>query len=415
MADEKEIIVLKGQQAIDLWLKGKDAWNAWVEKNPVADVSFQGQRFTHNLNNQNIPSEKYPFAGFNFPDGKTDFSNSQFERENVYFTGVNFGNGEVSFYRAKFLKNVFFDATMFKSGIVLFTGAQFGTGNTSFHAARFGDCKVFFNFTKFGSGMIDFRELSLGTSEFTFENSDFNGRAIFSDLNNTGKISALSFRRSAFEKSFEISSKESFGIVVDMVGTRTTHQVSLEGLECTVQTENGSSFAEAGAWLKKIRVIDPSDIERLRRLKELAENNRDHRKAIDFHVMEMQAARWHESSIADLLFEFLYQVSSDYGRSEFRTLLSMVICWLGFGFLYSDRATKVLGLWDTVTAALKLSGGQMFPFIPNSSNVREIGAMALYGSEQLPGWLFLGAFAQSLISIVLLFLLGLALRNRFRV
>ena len=82
MADAAERAVLSGQDAIDLWQQGRDVWNAWVAENPVADIDFSGVDFS-----------KYgdvSFAGFRFPNGKKDFSETVF------------GDGDVSFSRATF-------------------------------------------------------------------------------------------------------------------------------------------------------------------------------------------------------------------------------------------------------------------------------------------------------------------------
>ena len=40
MADAEERGVSEGQDAIDPWRQGRDAWNAWVAENPVADIDF---------------------------------------------------------------------------------------------------------------------------------------------------------------------------------------------------------------------------------------------------------------------------------------------------------------------------------------------------------------------------------------
>ena len=36
---------LAGQDAVDLWLAGKDAWNEWVEKHPNGSVNFTDVKF----------------------------------------------------------------------------------------------------------------------------------------------------------------------------------------------------------------------------------------------------------------------------------------------------------------------------------------------------------------------------------
>ena len=45
MSEHKEEIILAGQEAIDLWLKGKEAWNQWVDNNRDAQVNFEGVNF----------------------------------------------------------------------------------------------------------------------------------------------------------------------------------------------------------------------------------------------------------------------------------------------------------------------------------------------------------------------------------
>ena len=82
-------MVLAGQDAIDLWQQGADAWNDWVAENPVADVDFSGVDFT-----------KYggvSFEGFRFPKGKKDFSETVFGDGIVGFYGADFGDGDVRF------------------------------------------------------------------------------------------------------------------------------------------------------------------------------------------------------------------------------------------------------------------------------------------------------------------------------
>ncbi len=46
MADAEEREVLAGQDTIDLWQRGHDAWLAWVAENPAADIDFSGVDFS---------------------------------------------------------------------------------------------------------------------------------------------------------------------------------------------------------------------------------------------------------------------------------------------------------------------------------------------------------------------------------
>ena len=112
-------------EAVRLWLKGKDAWNKWVEENPECDVDFSEVDFGYlrkQCNNDDIS-----FSLFKFPIGNVDFFQAQFGEGNVYFSDAQFGEGNVSFY-----------------------GPQFGKGNVNFYKAHFGEGNVNFDVSRFG-------------------------------------------------------------------------------------------------------------------------------------------------------------------------------------------------------------------------------------------------------------------------
>lgn len=166
-------------------------------------------------------------------------------------------------------------------------------------------------------------------------------------------------------------------------------------------------------WISKARAVDPQDIERFRRLKEFAGNNKDHEQALKFNVMEMQAKRWHKSNTLGLVIEFIFQKSSNYGRSEIRPFLWMVFLWMSCGILYYWMSNTVAS--GKFCTALIFSLGQMFSFVPISRTARSDGAKILFCEDVLPNLVISLATFQSLASIVLIFLFGLSLRNRFKV
>ncbi|KZN49885.1 hypothetical protein [Pseudoalteromonas luteoviolacea] len=54
----KKVAKLDGDDALLLWLKGKDVWNKWMEQNPKAEVSFEGVKFNYAwLKNQLVDQE----------------------------------------------------------------------------------------------------------------------------------------------------------------------------------------------------------------------------------------------------------------------------------------------------------------------------------------------------------------------
>ena len=61
---------LSGQNAINLFKKGKDIWNEWVKKNPNANVSFANMDLSNCRNSEGI----IDFSDFHFPNGRISFS-----------------------------------------------------------------------------------------------------------------------------------------------------------------------------------------------------------------------------------------------------------------------------------------------------------------------------------------------------
>ncbi len=111
---------LQGQYAIDLWEKGRDAWNSEIEKHQDADISFSHQDFTE------ITKQQVDFSLFKFP-----------KEGNIYFVKTNFVGRNVTFNRANFGNcDIFFNAN-FGGGSVSFKRATFGTWYSLLSKSRF--------------------------------------------------------------------------------------------------------------------------------------------------------------------------------------------------------------------------------------------------------------------------------------
>ncbi len=156
---------LKGKKAIELWLEGKDEWNKCVEKNPEARVDFSEVEFNKidTINKVFNGYSKEPlnhyisFEGFKFPNGGVNFELAIFGNGDIDFRGATFGDGNVSFMDADFgCGNVSFMGAKFGNGNVFFTRATFGDGTVSFYGATFGDGRVVFDGAKC-DGLFDFR------------------------------------------------------------------------------------------------------------------------------------------------------------------------------------------------------------------------------------------------------------------
>jgi hypothetical protein len=181
-----------------------------------------------------------------------------------------------------------------------------------------------------------------------------------------------------------------------------------------------------GDWIRQKKARNKKDQERARRLKELAESNKDHEKAREFQIMEWQAKRRrHKCPLYFLLeTEFWYEKLSDYGRSMGRPLFWMVVVILLFAGIYWKMSGHVEALWNSVIYSVM----QMFAFLPNSRVASEKIWNSLFctefctlSSEQafscvgIPGWFYLVVGIQNLLAFGLLFLLGLGLRFRYRI
>ena len=124
-----------------------------------------------------------------------------------------------------------------------------------------------FNSISFGRNKFGFDNVSLGGRTYDFKEAIFAGRANFAGLICTKEVNALSFRHASFGGAFTLGSEDTFGCVPDLVGTETCHHTSLAGLKCVFPTKlNSFRYRQAK---------DKGDVERLRRLKELAKQNRD--------------------------------------------------------------------------------------------------------------------------------------------
>lgn len=346
---------LKGQEAIDLWLKGKDAWNHEVMLRPNFDVDFSNVDFAQHVDS---PNGQVDFSGFYFPNGKVDFSGAQFGDGGVCFTKADFGDGDVSFLKA-----------------------VFGAG------------KVRFLMTVFGGG------------------------AFFTDLVGVENVKLFSFKGAVFNGLFSISSEEEFPCLIDLTYTKTSRHVLLDGFKCTLPRKKSrtSFFFSKGDWATQKVAKDSKNIALARRLKELAEANKDHQAAQDFHVLEMQAKRVHSKCPIGYLWntEFWYEKLSDYGRSITQPLLWMAYIWWAWTIAYMTVSFVVTDKAQFVKNAV-YSVAQMLAFIPSSRDARFHLGEALFGTTP-PDLIYALTFSQSILALILLFLLGLGLRHRYRI
>lgn len=406
---DNDFKTLKKDDAIALWEKGKDAWNAWVDKNPDYNIDFRRADFSG--------YEFVDFSGLHFPNGSVDFSQASFGDGFVNFSGAKFGEGSVAFFCANFGDgDVFFIGASFGDGNVDFSEVNFGKGDVFLYIASFGKGTVNFSKVNFGIGDVNFSGVNFGDGIVSFSGAQLKGISRFTNLKNMSGISTFSFQYATFDGPFHIScadqKKDPFLCLVDLTSTKASHHVSLAGLKCELlrQENRPSTFWPKGDWATQKTAIDSKDEERARRLKELAEANKDHEKAKEFQIMEWQAKRTtHKNPLYFLAeTEFWYEKLSGYGGAIDRPLnafVSVLLSWAGFYVGVSG--------FKKFFEPFVYSAAQMVPFLPSSRGIREGIEESLF--KDMP-WMFdVATLSQNLLAFVLLFLLGLGLRFRYRI
>ncbi len=506
---------LSGQDAFDLYQKGKQKWNNWVDQNPDAVIDFSNFDFKGRIpDGQTISFERFIFpnggvhfdgaefgdghvrfdralfgdghvrfdralfgdgyigfdraqfgkgyVGFDYAEfgdghvsfdyaefgkgnvsfdyaefgkGNVDFSNAQFG-DGVSFGNAQFGKGNVSFDYAEFGKgnvdfsnaqfgdgvsfgnaqfgdgDVIFQCAYFGDGGVIFQCAHFGDGNVRFDYAHFGDGNAGFDGAHFGDGLVDFNGAHFGNGKFSFGKTKFDGSLYFGapkntkdEANqNTKDISLLSFNGAIFKQNFVLEGH--FHCIPDLRYTKIEHHFDLSGVKIDKLTRNKDKDKDKA----EAKENAEENAARLRRLRELAENNRHHDAGLDFFALESRVMRksgdWCKFRSA---LDRLYQLSSNYGRSILRPSLWLLLSTLSFFVIYWWSATAQCAKWQD---ALNLAVSNALPFILSSRGQAEVAFKALFPEKTV--CLVLLTYGQSLLSLVFIFLIGLGLRNRFR-
>ncbi|MAZ33743.1 MAG: hypothetical protein CMO06_11440 [Thalassospira sp.] len=376
------------------------------------------------------------FSGAAFDDGNVDFSEATFGKGDVDFSMAIFGNGDVNFQGITFgSSNVLFVGTHFGDGIVTFSWSNFGSSNVVFTWATFGKCKLFFSEVTVGNGEVKFDMTSFGNSTIAFDKANLEkltfsptkietsyieaeglsikGRAIFSFATNAALLKSFNLHSASFDGPLTITGDIS--TIPDLRAARYSHQVDLSELNVKLPR-----VWQGFGWPPKLSRVAkaPQDGARLRRLKEIAETNKDHQAALRFSADENRARRWIETSWLGSVLDMAFSAFSDYGQSILRPFVCLFAIFIGWaGFYKSIAASTLTAWWEGCgwAQAFILSASNSLPFLPQSRDLRAAALETLYGTATNPGsWVNALMISQGVLSFVFLFLIGLGLRNRFR-
>ena len=312
-------------------------------------------------------------------------------------------DGEAWFAKGTFSKVARFDDTTFKRG-ARFEGCIF-EHDVAFSASKFLGY-VTFDHVKY-LGQVSFQAVE-ARSAFTMANAFFSEVPIF--------YQATFYEAPRFDN-VRIPSRNRRGVV--RAGIRNL----LRGKSDACAREN---------W-QKLKTEGEEAIVRWRTLRRLATQGHDHQRELAFFREEMLSSRWISDRPWQAYFWFgvLYQLFSDFGRSMSRPLLSWLIWWAGFFVAYvlhsrisNDASTPIqcsqeefLEPW---IAALGLSLYRSLPALSGLGDRIGQFEASLFGvgggcAPLVPSAVSFLGVVQSVGATALLFLVLLAIRNRFRI
>lgn len=357
----------------------------------------------------------------------------------------------VNFSSSVFLGDACFQQRIFE-GTVNFAGAIF-VGDAKFDRVKFNDRACFIEANFLGNAsFIEANFTDVAQFERTIFNKDadfqavFTKQALFNRVNFRGETNfagteflaitsfeeatftaAATFHTARFGKTVSFRRSE-WGAVPDFKGTAWKDGVAVDDFE-QLQTDLNTGTID----LRQQSTSDPASLpDRLQALRKMARDADDRPRELDYFALELQA-RYQGKGLGACLVS-LYRRLSDYGRGVGRPLGWLAGLWGLFALLYgvlADGDGSVLSQdrlfaltygvlldvdWSLWGHAILLSLVNALPTVGAGSAARESSVAALYGSNisDVPSLVHGIAVIEGVIGFILLFLIALGLRNRFR-
>ena len=378
------------------------------------------------------------FRGFVFP-GRANFAEAIFPHD-------------VTFERAHFLRSARFTRAKFQ-GNATFSSANF-RGRVQLDRMRFSKDAIFYNarfqrfaymphnqFDSFANfGWSRFESQSVLTHSH-FKGESVFDRATFDDAGFYGidaKHHLVRFWRAEFGK------------VPDFRASHFVVPPNMEGMRV-----HYASYTRGPLWHQLFgRAQDEKDASKFRRLKELAQDAKHHERELDFFANELKAKRFYETrEFWRIFLSVAYEKLSDFGRSIERPVFWLLLLITASGSIILSASSPAyltaaggilafvpaliffrcieqgpiwlsylilipaaLALLAMSPAALVLSLSLSVPFVGPSGWADDCSPIkALRGTCQLEVLPIVAVAAHTALSVLLLFFIGLGLRNRFRI
>ena len=409
-------------------------------------AKFFNADFVHSANLQGAKFEgPADFSHTRFRQGDTNFSGATFEGH-ANFLKSNFDQGAADFNGTTFLHDVVFAEATFHRAAV-YSGARFGkladfrsarfSGGADFHKAAFSDGPARFPNAYFYQ-MAHFGGASFGKKGADFSATIFSKRAIFDEAHSAGYVN---FRRAQFKGEAAFRSSKLRGLVAFDDAQFTTIAVFKDSTFESVPTFHGAKLHEdttfeGVTWPERPHEgQSPYDAARAwARLRVEMNRLHKHEDELFFFAKELNA-RVHDRRNEPLAKRLLYRsyLALGAGRSVAKpfgwllglnAVLFLPIYWFATAAIQWRKISIRDILADVVsfnipTDVVSFTLGQALPLIGGSNPeradlYRRLFARADSAGMDVPLWLELVGTFQQLVGVVLLFVIGLALRNRFR-
>ncbi len=345
--------------------------------------------------------------------GKADFSKTFFSRP-VCFEKFEFGI-ECDFSKAHFAGNILFNSAIFKGNVFLieatfkgiadFRGAVFRL-SSNFRSALFEDVALFdsaifksnvcFQSATFCSGVGFAGAIFEGEAQFDwYEYSGVGYEKASHPVRFFGKVS---FNAAKFQFKTRFNDAQFFRYVPEFHATQlyddtvfptpktyTDNWPQLKGIDEKEAAEQKRAYNQLRLFMNKSLQIDEEQF---------------------FHRQEMRCKRETEGWQYRWIY-MLFEGASDYGNSVLKPVWWLFVIWLS-GVLAKLEAVQ--GVWypdyHSIPSAMGWSFANLFSFF---------GFYRRYFADEKSDWVLqLFSATQTVLGFVLLFFLGLGLRNRFR-
>lgn len=416
---------------IERLVSGKENWNSWAtneitqaeaEKRKLVTVDFSGHSFPN----------KADFSGYIFPGG-ANFTSATFAGE-ADFTGATFSSSTYA-DRANFDDCIFIGIARFYEatflGVATFARAKF-SHEALFTRCSFADAANFFRSQFLGE--VNFWEVTF-SSNAKFENAEFVKRAEFTQATFnkltlfTGAIfsSGSTFEGTRYSQPPNFLSTV-FNVPPLMINAQVTPTEKTWWKMVFGKTNLNDDDAKLGKkrwqmFFGKANLND--DAAKYRRLKQLAQESRDHESTLRFLGQELKAKRFYETTGLSLIPNILYGILSNFGQSIARPL-TWLFFFIAIPSIYyttlaypwtngiSPASALICGTYLSITASGYLIGWEKLVFHQKSLACLGLGSVPQTGQALATFPLEVLFMLQSAMSLLLFFLAGLALRNRFR-